>query len=319
METANFLAYQNGQYVTNRDLFVPVYDAGFVQGLTVAEQLRTFCGELFRVEQHLRRFRRSLEHIGVKLTVTWEELATIARRIASENHVHLKDGDDLGVTIFATPGNYGSLAGDVPNHPTLCLHAQPLAFNQWAAKYVDGQSLVISSVRQVSPRNWPTELKCRSRMHYYLADREAQAAEPGARALLLDLDGSVSEASTANVFAYFANLGFMTPRRSKILPGVTLDTLIHLAAEMDIPFLEADMSPSELLAADEVLLCSTSPCILPVIRIDGKSIGEGIPGPMFRSLLAGWSQLAGFPIDEQAQRIASFTTTAERFRAKSQA
>jgi branched-chain amino acid aminotransferase len=314
METADFLAYQNHQFLTNRDLFVPVYDAGFVQGVTVAEQLRTFRGELFRVEQHLRRFRRSLEQVGIKLSVSWEELAAIAHRIARENHRHLKDGDDLGVTIFATPGNYMALAPDLPSQPTLCVHSQPLAFSQWADKYTAGQSLVISSIRQVSPRNWPTELKCRSRMHYYLADREAQAAEPGARALLLDLDGCVSEASTANVFAYFANIGFMTPRRSKILPGVTLDTLILIAAELEVPFLEADMSPGELLSADEVLLCSTSPCILPVIRIDGKSIGAGSPGPMYRRLLEGWSQLVGFPIDEQARQIAAFKSTTERFR-----
>lgn len=313
MNTSQLLAYQNGKFVTNGDLFVPVYDAGFVQGLTVSEQLRTFAGRLFRLEQHLHRLRRSLRHVGVELPVPWEKLAEIVTRVADENFARLKPGDDLGLTLFVTPGNYPALAVDLVSRPMLCVHSQPLAFAQWAAKYDHGQSLVISSIRQVSPRNWPADLKCRSRMHYYLADREAQAAEPGARALLLDMEGYVSEASTANVFAFFQKVGFVTPCRNKILPGVTLDAIIQLAENLGFPFAEADVTPAELLMANEVFLCSTSPCVLPVTRIDGKSIGDGRPGEVYRTLLQAWNESVGFSIDEQARRIAEISSTNERF------
>ena len=163
MTTDSLLAYLNGVYTTNGQLSVPVFDAGFVQGLTVAEQLRTFGGKLFRLEQHLQRLKHSLNVVGVPLPVRWDELAAIAETLVRTNHPRLQEGDDLGLTIFVTPGSYASLAGDTPSHPTLCLHTQPLAFQQWASKYVTGQALVISAVRQISSRYWPTELKCRSR------------------------------------------------------------------------------------------------------------------------------------------------------------
>ncbi|HEY6564517.1 MAG TPA: aminotransferase class IV, partial [Pirellulaceae bacterium] len=164
--------------------------------------------------------------------------------------------------------------------------------------------LVISETRQVSPRKWPPELKCRRRMHYYLAAREARARDPAARALLLDLDGFVSEASTANVFAYIQDEGFVSPLRSKILPGVTLDVLRDLAGDLGWTFRERDLLPADLCAADEVLLCSTSPCLLPVVSLDGQPIGHGRPGPAFHRLLRAFGNGVGVDIAEQARRCA---------------
>lgn len=305
MRSDDFLAYLDGEWTNNRGLSIPIYDSGFVQGLTVSEQLRTFGGKLFRLDAHLRRLKRSLELVGVSLPVAWEDLREIAERVARDNHARLANGDDLGLTMFVTPGPYAALAPEAPRIPLLCVHSQPLAYASWANKYEAGQQLVISSTRQISPRNWPPELKCRSRMHYHLADLEASRAEPGARALLLDLEGHVSEASTANIFAYFADGGFVAPLREKILPGVTLDTWVRVSDNIGIPFMERDLTPAELFTADEVLLCSTSPCILPVVRIDGRSIGGGVPGPMYRKLLELWNELVGIRIDDQARNFAS--------------
>ena len=118
-------------------------------------------------------------------------------------------GDDLGVSIFVTPGIYPSYApGDCPDfrvnekgtvplekaaaaRPTVCVHTYPLPFHLWAEKYGDGQALAITPVEQVPPQCWPPELKCRSRMHYYLADKLAARQDPPARAVLLDRDGFV--------------------------------------------------------------------------------------------------------------------------------
>jgi branched-subunit amino acid aminotransferase/4-amino-4-deoxychorismate lyase len=79
----------------------------------------------------------------------------------------------------------------------------------------------------------------------------------------------------------------------------------ELAAGLGIPFLHRDLTPADVAAADEVLLCSTSPCIWPVTRLDGRPIAGGQPGPIFKQLQDAWSQLVGVNIAEQAGRFAT--------------
>lgn len=298
-----FVAYVNGHFMEGTP-GVSVHDAGFVQGLTVSEQLRTFGGRLFRLEQHLERLGRSLAILGVRPGLSLEELGAVAREVAARNQGRLDPDDDLGVTMFVTPGRFNAAKELDPGGPLTCVHAQPIAFGSWAHKYTQGERLTISNVRQVSPRSWPAELKCRSRMHYHLADREARSVDPRSRALLLDLDGFVSEASTANVLAYFRGEGLVSPLRTKILPGISLDTIRSIAVEREIPFQERDLLPEELLRADEVMLCSTSPCLLPVVRINDQPVSSGRPGPVFEQVLDAWSQHVGLSIADQARRFA---------------
>jgi branched-chain amino acid aminotransferase len=171
--------------------------------------------------------------------------------------------------------------------------------------YDEGQTLVTTSVRQVPSECWPAELKCRSRMHYYLADHEARVKEPGARALLLDLHGRVTEASTANLFIYNQGEGLISPPRERILPGISMAVLEELAAGLKLPFLHRDLSVAEVAAAEEVMLCSTSPCVWPCVRLNGRQIGSGRAGKVARLLLAAWSELVGIDIPGQSQRFAS--------------
>ena len=140
-------------------------------------------------------------------------------------------------------------------------------------------------------------------MHYYLADREAQRREAGARALLLDQEGFVMEASTANILMYRAREGLVSPPRDKILPGVSVAVLQELAAQLSIPFHHRALQVEEVQAADEVLLCSTSPCVLPVSSLDGVAIGQGQPGPVFQQLMAAWGGLVGVDIIRQARQF----------------
>ena len=297
-------AYLNGRWVTPSELAIPIYDAGFVLGATVTEQLRTFAGKLFRLEDHLERLFHSLEIVGIDPGHTPAELAEIAREAIARNHPLLAEGDDLGMGMFVTPGAYPTLAGGVENGPTVCVHTYQLPFGLWADKYAEGDAAVISDIVQVPGSCWPAELKCRSRMHYYLADRQARTVDPAARAILLDQDGLVSEASTANVVMYRQTEGLVSPPREKILPGISLTVLSELAERLGIGFTERDIRGEELATADELLLTSTSMCVLPVVRLDGRPIGGGTPGEVFGQLLAAWSELVGLNIAEQAARFA---------------
>ena len=298
------LAYLNGQYVPAASLSVPVYDAGFMQGTTVAEQLRTFGGRLFRLDEHLARLSRSLEIVGIDPGMSERAMAEVAERLARENHRLLATGDDLGLSIFVTPGPYPTLAPAGASGPTLAMHTYPLPFGLWAEKYRTGQALVVSDIQQVSPRCWPPELKCRSRMHYYLADQRSQAQSPGARALLLDDAGRVCETSTANVMAYYEGEGIVSPPPERILPGISAAALAELAEGLGIDLVHRDLTPGELVAADEVLLTSTSNCLLPVTQLDGQAIGQGRPGPVFERLLRAWGESVGVDIAGQAVQFA---------------
>lgn len=298
------LAYLNGQFVPAASLSVPIFDTGFVQGVTVAEQLRTFGGKLFRLDEHLKRLQRSLTIIGIP-DCDLTSLGEAAQELASNNHQLMASGDDIGLSLFVTPGPYPTFAPPGPREPTIGMHTYPIPFHLWSEKYTTGERMVVSSVRQVPNNCWPLELKCRSRMHYYLADREACQVDPGARALLLDQEGFIAEASTASVVLFRDAEGFLLPPRDKILPGVSVGVLEELAREMSVPFLHRDLTVDDVHAADEVILCSTSPCLLPVVSFDGRPIGAGTTGTVLKQALAAWSRLVGLDIVEQAQRFSN--------------
>jgi branched-subunit amino acid aminotransferase/4-amino-4-deoxychorismate lyase len=298
------VAYWNGQLVPTESLAVPVFDAGFIQGLTVAEQLRTFGGKIFRIEDHLKRLLRSLEIVGVDPGLSQSQFADIVNDMVRRNHSLLTDGDDIGVALWVTPGPYKKFEAITRPGPNVCCHTHPLDFHSWVDQYETGVRLVTSKIRQVSTENWPAELKCRSRMHYFLADKEAREKDPHARALLLDLEGFVCEASTANILAYIDGEGLVAPKQEKILPGISMSVLRELATGLGIPFVNRDITPDQFAAANEILLCSTSPCVLPVLHLDGRPVSDGKPGTVYKQLLAAWSELVGISIVEQSRSFA---------------
>ncbi|TWT92327.1 D-alanine aminotransferase [Botrimarina colliarenosi] len=297
-------AYLNGQWIDDRALAIPVEDPGFALGVTVTERLRTFGGRIWRQAEHVRRLRRSAQIVGIDPSVADEIAAAISefmrrheplRAAAAANGVE----DDWAIVAFATPG-VGGVA-------TRCVHGFPLPFSTWASQYESGVSVWTSDHRQTPGNCWPAELKCRSRMHYYLADQQARRLEPGARAILLDQDGYVGEASTANVVIYRDGEGIVSPLMSKVLPGVSVALLRELAEAEGVPFVERDLTIEEFRAADEAWMSSTSICLLPIVRCDGQPMGAGTPGPMYKRMLAAWSGVVGLDVAEQAQRRAEIS------------
>lgn len=297
-------AYLNGRFLPASSAAIPLTDSGFVLGTTVAEQLRTFAGKLFRLDDHLDRLEQSLGIVGVDPGLRRDALAHLAQELVDRNYRLVSPGDDLGLSIVVTPGPYPAYSPPGSAGPMVCLHTYLLPFRLWAEKYRTGQALVTTDVEQVSPKSWPPRLKCRSRMHFYLADRRAAAAEPGARALMLDSQGFVVEASTANVMIHTARDGLLSPPRHKVLPGISMREVDELAQRLGIAAGQRELTPGHVAAADEVLLTSTPMCLLPVTRLNGRPIGEGVPGDVFRKLLAAWSELVGIDIAAQAERFA---------------
>lgn len=296
--------YLNRQLTPASQGAISLFDAGFTLGATATETLRTFRGEIFRLPEHLQRLRHSLEIARLPVKESLEDIAEIAGRVVDHNRRLIDPGDDLSVSIFVTPGQTSLSPEDWLAIPTVGVLAYPLEFRLWAHRYEEGVSLVVTSIRQIPATCWPPELKCRSRMHYFLADREAHRIEPVSRAVLLDQEGFVTEASTANVLAYFEKEGLVSPPIADVLPGISLQVVSELAGRLGIKFTHRKMLPEDLARADEAFLTSTPNCILPVMRFNKKPIGDGKSGAIFQKLLAAWNEMVGFDVAEQARRFA---------------
>lgn len=295
------LAFINGELLPEDEAQLSFFDTGFVLGVTISEQMRTFHGELFRLDDHLDRMGKSLEYLEIQIGLTRDELASKARELTTHNHRLLKDGNDLGLVLFATPGPYRTIARTLNQVPTVGMHTYPLPFGLWADRYKLGQSVFVSSVQQVPAECWPRNIKCRSRLHYHLADREARKLDPQSRAILVDENNCILEATTANIVIYDKSEGFVVPPKEKILPGISLQMVKQLARDLNIRFSDRDIPHQELVGADEVMLTSTPWCLLPVVQVDSTIIGKGIPGPIYRRLLSAWSEAVGVNISAQAQ------------------
>ena len=306
-----------------------IYDAGVVLGATVTEQTRTFRHQPFRLEDHLERLFRSLRYVRFEIEPTKEELAAVSHALVKHNAALLPPGGELGLIHFVTAGEIAAYAWEEmsvvggplpvamdngprttdsgsnpkskiqnPKSPTVCVHTFPLDWRRWARSMREGAQLVTPSVRQVPAKCVDPQVKCRSRMHYYLADQEARGVDPQASALLLDLDGNITETSSAN-FLIVDNGAIVSPPTCNILPGISRATVIELADQLGIPFVERNLQPSHAISADEALLTSTPYCLLPVTKINGLPIADGKPGLVFRRLLDAWSQLVGIDIERQ--------------------
>ena len=296
-------AYLNGDWVASSELRIGIDDLGFLVGATVTERLRTFHGQVFRLAEHLERLRHSLQIVGLEAAGITARVAQAVPEFIARNRDLIGADDDWAIVVFATPGVAGA------GRATVCVHGYPLPFHLWASQFDAGLPVVISQIRQVPPNCWPSELKCRSRMHFYLADREAIQKQPGARAILLDQDGFVAEATTAKVVAYREGDGLVSPPAEHILWGVSLGVVEELAAQLKIPFVKRPITVEEFRGAGEAMLTSTSICVLPIVACDGRAIGDGRPGPIFRRLIRAWSDLVGVDVAEQARQCAAQRTS----------
>ena len=309
------LVYLRGRKVPASQAHLAIHDAGIVLGATVAEQTRTFHKRPWRLDDHLDRLFRSLRYTRLNIGLSKEQLADISNELVEHNARLLDEGEELGLIHFVTAGEYPTYAGmsgrssrtgetPVPPTPTLCIHTFPLPFEMWAKKMRIGAHVVTPSIRQVPPQCYDPKMKCRSRMHYYLADQEARLVDPEASALLLDLAGNVTETNAAN-FLIVERGTLVSPTTVNTLPGISRAMVIELAGKLGISFVEREFQVFNVINADEAFTTSTPYCLMPVTKINGVPIGNGEPGPVTRRLLAAWSAEVGLDIEKQIQEGAA--------------
>ena len=278
----------DGRLLPADEPHVSVFDRGFQLGDGIFETLRARAGRPTELAEHLARLRGSAS--GLDIALPGDVAALLAGGIAELLAADGLDGPDgdASIRITVTRGRFrgrGLLPSDEAVQPTIAIQA-------WAvlpappAHLERGVHLVTSAIRR-DPRNPLVKLKTTSRAEYVYARLEARRA--GADdALFLTIDGALSEATTANVFIVRRAAGdealeLATPSlECAILPGTTRSWLLDWAARNGLRPLEGRLSARDLAIADEAFLSSSVAGILPVTRFDGRSVGEGSPGPWTR-------------------------------------
>jgi branched-subunit amino acid aminotransferase/4-amino-4-deoxychorismate lyase len=176
------------------------------------------------------------------------------------------------------------------------LHTIPLTTARYARFFREGVSLVIPLTRHIPRRTIAPSIKHRSRLHWWLAEQEAQQLAPGSVALLLEGAGHVTETALANFLVVRSGV-VLSPPRTSILRGISLQVVDELCFELGIPFREQALNVGDCLSADEAMLCGTAFCLAGVRSIDGQSLPW--PGPVCERLLAAWNGQVGLDIRGQ--------------------
>ena len=296
------LVYIRGEICPASQAHIAIYDAAVVLGATVTDLARTFQGQLYRLEDHVRRFYRSCRYARIEPRIDPDETMAICRELVAHNRPLAGQDAELAVVLFISPGEFAVYAGAAgmagEQEPTLCIHTFPLPFSLWSSYFSEGAHVVTPSIRQVPPVCVDPKIKCRSRMHWWLADQETHLVDPKAVSLCLDLDGNITETGGSNFLMAREGVVFSPSPRS-ILRGISLETVAELCGELEIPFVERDFQVYDVINADEAWLATTPYCLAPVTKINGMPIGAGESGPLFARLIEAWSERVGVNIVDQ--------------------
>lgn len=296
------LVYLNGSFLPAAQAKLNIYDLGIVLGATLTEMTRSFCHRPYRAQEHVQRLYRSLKFAGIQPPISAQELLEHTLNLVQANTALLRPHEDLGIVHFVTPGENALYAGSAGAagalSPTVCIHSFPLRFELWRHLFTEGAHVVTPSIRHIPPQCLEPKMKNRSRLHWWLADRQSQQVDPRAISLLLDLEGNVTECAGSN-FVIVRGNRITSPSRRNILWGESLETVRLLAAEIGMEFEERDFQPYDVVNADEAWLTTTPYCLAPCTRINGVAIGDGRPGPRHAAMLKAWSALVGMDIEAQ--------------------
>ena len=296
------LVYIRGEMCPASQAHIAIYDAAVVLGATVTDLARTFQGQLYRLEDHVRRFYRSCRYARIEPRIDPDQTMAICRELVAHNRPLAGQDAELAVVLFISPGEFAVYAGAAgmagEQEPTLCIHTFPLPFSLWSSYFSEGVHVVTPSIRQVPPVCVDPKIKCRSRMHWWLADQETHLVDPKAVSLCLDLDGNITETGGSN-FLMAREGAVFSPSPRSILRGISLETVAELCGELEIPFVERDFQVYDVINADEAWLATTPYCLAPVTKINGMPIGGGDSGPIFTRLIEAWSERVGVNIVDQ--------------------
>jgi branched-chain amino acid aminotransferase len=274
--------FLDGRFVDEADAKVSVFDHGLLYGDGVFEGIRLYGGNVFRLDEHLERFEYSAKAILLDLPLTRAEWSAAICETCRQNG--LIDGY---IRLVVTRG-----VGDLGLAPWLC--AKPSYFiiaskiSLYPAEhYEKGLAIVTVPTRRIGPASLPATIKSLNYLNNILGKIEAK--QFGAlEAIMLNDQGYVAEATADNVFIVHKG-ELMTPSCSQgALKGVTRGAIVDVAGDLKIPIREANLTRYDIWCADECFLTGSGAEVIPVIKLDGRVIGTGKPGPLTQKIMAGF-------------------------------
>lgn len=265
--------FLNGHWLAADEARVSVFDRGFVFGDGVYEVIPVYGKRPFRLNQHLDRLKQSLGAIHLPNPHTDQEWAQIIQQLIEQN----EKPDQMiyfQVTRGAAPRDHAFPANVIP---TVFAYGKPLHYAT-ASEISKGVSAITADdVR------W---LRCDIKSIALLGNviLRQNAIEKGAAEAILVRDGLLTEGAASNIFIVKNNTIVTPPKGALILPGVTRDLVVELARKNGVACEERSVTSEEVFAADEVWLTSSTKEILPIVRVDEKTIGNGKPGAMHEKM-----------------------------------
>ena len=291
--------YLSGKFVPEEKATISIFDSAVTLGDTVTESTRTFAHRPFKLKQHIARLFQSLKVTRIDPGCSPDELEKITLELLEANLSLMGDADDCWIVHNISRGL--SVQGPDPSQrssATVMIFTSPMDLRGWARFYTEGCHAVTAMSRIIPSQSLDARIKNRSRMAYTLAEMEVKLVDPNAQGVILDIDGNVAENKGGNIFCV-QDGKLKTPTTRNCLSGISRETVLELAADLNIPAEETLLQPYDLYTAEELFFTSTPYCIMPATQFNGLPVGDGQVGPVTKRLLSAWSEQVGVDIVAQ--------------------
>ena len=273
------IVYLNGKFMPIEEAYVPVLDRGFIFGDGVYEVVPAYSKHPFQLAEHLRRLQYSLDKVRITNPHSDAEWAQLIAEIIKRNN-----GDDQSVYFQVTRGvakrDHAFPKGVTP---TVFMMSNPLV--------TPSPALVDSGVACISAEDYRW-LNCDIKSVSLLGNCMLRqlSADVDAAETILFRDGRLTEASSSNVFIVRNGVVLTPPKDNLVLPGITYDVVLEIARAREFEVEVCDVTEADVRSAEEIWLTSSNKEVLAVTTLDGKPVGDGRPGPLFRRMHALYQQ-----------------------------
>jgi branched-chain amino acid aminotransferase len=270
----------DGKYYAKENACISVFDHGLLYGDGVFEGIRVYNDRVFRLQEHLNRLYKSAKAIMLEIPLAQEELSQIILDAVKENGT-----PEAYIRLVVTRG-----VGDLGMNPRLCpkpsiiLIVGEIQFYPEKC-YAEGIALITSSIRRLNPDMIDMRIKSLNYLNNILAKIEANQAGC-LEAILLNSKGYVTECTGDTIFIIANGVLKTPPATDQALEGITRAVIMKLAADAGIPVQETSMTQYDLYTAEECFLSGTGAELMSAIKIDGRIIGRGKPGPVTLKIMA---------------------------------
>ncbi len=273
------IVYLNGEYLPLDQAKISVLDRGFLFADGVYEVIPAYGGRLLRMAEHMQRLQNSLDAIRLDNPLSNQQWLAIIEKLLTDNP-NSGAGEDKYVYLQVTRGVAAKRNHGFPDEvkQTVFMMVSELA-------PVDKEELCrgVAAITLDDIRWKACNVKSISLLGNILLRQ--QAHDNGAAEAILINEGLVTEGAASNVFAVINDVLVTAPSGTRLLPGITRDLIIELAAQHNIPYEERDFTEAELLSASEIWFSSSTKEILPVVELNGKPVANGKSGPIWEKMI----------------------------------